>query len=97
MTVVFATRLLPFVSFDVISYAAGLTPLTLWRFAVATLLGILPASFVLAHFGDELATGDLHGAVLTVLALGLITLLPLAWRALPLRFRTATRHWFGSR
>ncbi|MES1942123.1 SNARE-like protein [Salinisphaera sp. T5B8] len=97
MAVVFATRLLPFISFDVISYAAGLTPLALWRFAVATLLGILPASFVLAHFGDELATGDLHGAVLTVLALGLVTLLPLVWRALPLRFRTATRHWFGSR
>lgn len=97
MAVVFATRLLPFLSFDVISYATGLTPLALWRFAVATLLGILPASFVLAHFGDKLATGDLHDAVLTVLALGLITLLPLVWRVLPSRHRTAIRQWFGSR
>lgn len=81
MFAVFASRLLPFLSFDVISYAAGATPLAVWRFAVATLLGILPASFLLAHFGDELASGDLRGAGLTVLLLGAITLLPLGWRA----------------
>ena len=76
MAIVFATRLLPFVSFDIVSYAAGLTPLTWWRFAVATLLGILPASFALAHFGDEMATGDAQGIALAALALGLLTALP---------------------
>ena len=91
MTVVFATRLMPFLSFDIVSYAAGLTPLKAWRFAVATLLGILPASFLLAHFGGELASGDLERAALTVLALGMITLLPLAWIALPARYRSALR------
>ena len=34
MAIVFASRLIPFISFDVVSYAAGLTPLTTWRFAV---------------------------------------------------------------
>jgi len=58
MGLVFASRLLPFVSFDVISYAAGLTVLSFWRFAVATLAGIAPASFLLAHFGGEMATGE---------------------------------------
>jgi len=67
MAIVFATRLMPFVSFDIVSYAAGLTPLTWWRFAAATLLGILPASFALAHFGDEMATGDARGIILTAL------------------------------
>ncbi|HKJ95416.1 MAG TPA: VTT domain-containing protein [Gammaproteobacteria bacterium] len=86
---VFATRLMPFLSFDIVSYAAGLTTLRAWRFAVATLLGIMPASFVLAHFGGLLASGDLHGAALTVLALGAITLLPVAWKALPRRCKTA--------
>ena len=76
MAIVFATRLLPFVSFDMVSYAAGLTPLAWWRFAAATLLGILPASFALAHFGDEMATGDAHGIALAALALGLLTALP---------------------
>ena len=49
MGLVFVSRLLPFVSFDVVSYAAGLTVLSAWRFAVATLAGIVPASFLLAH------------------------------------------------
>ena len=85
--VVFATRLMPFLSFDVISYAAGLTPLKTWRFAVATLLGIVPASFVLAHFGDALATGGAREFFLTSLILGLITVAPIAWKFTPARYR----------
>jgi len=75
--IVFASRLLPFVSFDLISYAAGLTPLAWWRFALATLAGIIPASFVLAHFGSEMASGEADRIALTVLALGALTLVPL--------------------
>ncbi|HEX9584279.1 MAG TPA: VTT domain-containing protein, partial [Gammaproteobacteria bacterium] len=77
MAIVFATRLVPFISFDIISYAAGLTPLTTWRFALATLLGILPASFVLAHFGTEITSADPARILVAVLALGLITGAPL--------------------
>ena len=91
MATVFVTRLLPFLSFDVISYAAGLTSLAAWRFALATLLGIVPASFLLAHFGDELGSADLQSAGLTVIALGALTLLPVAWRVLPLRYRSSLR------
>lgn len=78
MATVFLTRMLPFISFDIVSYAAGLTQLKFWRFAVATLAGILPASFLLAHFGGELATGELPKIAVTVLFLGGVTLLPLA-------------------
>ena len=78
MAIVFASRLLPFISFDVVSYAAGLTTLTLWRFALATFAGILPASFLLAHFGGEMATGELDRIMFAVLALGLLTGVPLA-------------------
>jgi len=78
MAIVFASRLLPFISFDVVSYAAGLTTLSVWRFALATLAGILPASFLLAHFGGEMATGELDRIMFAVLALGLLTLVPLA-------------------
>lgn len=85
--VVFATRLMPFLSFDVISYAAGLTPLKTWRFAVATLLGIVPASFVLAHYGDAMATGGAREFLLTSLILGLITVVPIAWKFTPARYR----------
>lgn len=76
--IVLVSRLLPFVSFDIISYAAGLTVLSFWRFAAATLIGIVPASFLLAHFGGEIGSGDASEMALAVLALGAITLLPLA-------------------
>ncbi|MFD1194740.1 TVP38/TMEM64 family protein [Seohaeicola saemankumensis] len=79
---VFASRLMPFVSFDMISYAAGLSRLHTWRFACATLAGIIPASFLLAHFGDEAASGDLGRASWAVLGLGLVTGVPLLWAAL---------------
>ncbi|MGC3874584.1 TVP38/TMEM64 family protein [Halomonas sp. GXIMD04776] len=97
MMVVFATRLMPFLSFDLVSYAIGLTPLRAWRFAIATLLGILPASFLLAHFGDELASGDWQRIGLTVLVLGGITLLPVAWKMAPSRYRRALRQWLRLR
>ncbi|MFT6785850.1 MAG: putative membrane protein YdjX (TVP38/TMEM64 family) [Glaciecola sp.] len=78
---VFASRLMPFVSFDMISYAAGLSRLHAWRFAIATLAGIVPASFLLAHFGGEAVSGDLGRATWAVLGLGLVTGLPLLWFA----------------
>jgi uncharacterized membrane protein YdjX (TVP38/TMEM64 family) len=79
---VFASRLMPFVSFEMISYAAGLSRLHAWRFALATLAGIVPASFLLAHFGGEAVSGDLGRATWAVLGLGLVTGLPLLWLAM---------------
>jgi uncharacterized membrane protein YdjX (TVP38/TMEM64 family) len=78
--IVFASRLLPFVSFDLVSYAAGLTLLSAWRFALATLAGIIPASFLLAHFGHELSGGEAGVFLYTALGLGLVTAIPVAVR-----------------
>ncbi len=74
---VFGSRLLPFLSFDMISYAAGLSKLHLWRFALATLAGIIPASFLLAHLGSEAMNGDARTATWTAVALGGFTALSL--------------------
>ena len=57
---------MPFISFDIISYAAGLSSLKLWRFLFATVIGILPASFFLAHVGSELATTELDRIALAL-------------------------------
>ena len=78
MGTVFASRLLPFISFDIVSYAAGLTSLSFWRFAIATLAGIVPASFLLAHFGSELVADETNRILVAVILLGAITALPLA-------------------
>jgi len=82
MGLVFASRLLPFISFDVISYAAGLTVLSFWRFALATLAGIVPASFLLAHFGGEMATGESDRTLIAAAGLGLLVAIPLVAKAL---------------
>ncbi len=76
MGIVLVSRLLPFISFDIVSYAAGLTTLSFWRFAIATLVGITPTSFLLAHFGGEMTTGESSRIMGSVLALGGITLIP---------------------
>ena len=77
MLIVFASRLLPFVSFDLVSYAAGVTPLKTWRFALATLLGLLPMSFLLAHMGSEVADGGAENLATAILLLGLLVAVPL--------------------
>ncbi|TDY03822.1 TVP38/TMEM64 family protein [Thiohalophilus thiocyanatoxydans] len=75
MLIVFVSRLLPFISFDMVSYAAGVTPLRFWRFVVATFAGIIPASFLLAHFGAEMASGESERIGITLLLLGGVSLL----------------------
>lgn len=64
-------RLLPFVSFDVVSYAAGLTSIGFWEFFWATGLGQLPATMVYSYVGDMLV-----GSVRTFV-FGLLTLFSL--------------------
>ncbi len=75
MGIVFASRLIPFISFDAISYATGLTNLSFARFAIATVLGIVPICWTLAAMGAGMATGGIDSLVV-VIAGGGITLVP---------------------
>lgn len=50
-------RLLPFVSFDLVSYAAGLTSMSFGAFFVATGIGQLPATIVYSYVGGMLTGG----------------------------------------
>lgn len=50
-------RLLPFISFDVVSYAAGLTSIRFWSFFIATGIGQLPATLIYSYFGQNLTGG----------------------------------------
>ena len=74
--VLLVSRLIPFVSFDIVSYAAGLTPISFFSFATATFLGILPISFLLAHFGSDLGSSDPQKVMTTIFLLGFVTLIP---------------------
>lgn len=50
-------RLLPFISFDIVSYAAGLTSMSFMSFFVATGIGQLPATIVYSYVGGMLTGG----------------------------------------
>jgi uncharacterized membrane protein YdjX (TVP38/TMEM64 family) len=50
---VFIARLLPIVSFDLVSYAAGVTSISFWQFFWATGLGQLPATILYSYLGQN--------------------------------------------
>ncbi|MEW6599686.1 MAG: TVP38/TMEM64 family protein [Nitrospirota bacterium] len=52
--VVFISRLVPFISFDIVSYGAGLTKMSLKSFTVMTFLGMIPMTFIYTSFGAVL-------------------------------------------
>ena len=59
-------RLLPFVSFDFVSYAAGLTSMSMAAFLIATGIGQLPATIVYSYVGGML-TGSVKMVVTALL------------------------------
>ena len=65
-------RLLPFVSFDAVSYFAGLTSMDFVSFFVATGIGQLPATIVYSYVGGMLSGGAQY------LMIGLLCLFSLA-------------------
>ncbi len=67
-------RLLPFISFDVVSYAAGLTSMKLRSFLLATGVGQLPATLVYSYAG-EMLTGDAKTVVYGLLILFSVSIL----------------------
>jgi uncharacterized membrane protein YdjX (TVP38/TMEM64 family) len=54
--VVFLLRVNPLTSSDIVSYAAGLTPIPVWKVMAGTLVGMAPLCFLQAWLADELLT-----------------------------------------
>jgi len=71
-------RLLPFVPFDPVSYAAGLTSISFRSFFIATGLGQLPATIIYSYAGDMLGGGArtfVYGLLIIFAAVALTVLL----------------------
>lgn len=70
-------RLLPFISFDIVSYAAGLTSMGFLGFFAATGLGQLPATIVYSYVGGMLIGGAklFVTALLVIFALSIFVVL----------------------
>lgn len=69
---VFLSRLLPVFSFDLISYGAGLTNMSLHMFALVTFLGMIPPTLALTHAGSYFTGGTW---LTVVLGIGMVALL----------------------
>lgn len=85
--VVFLSRLLPIFSFDLVSYGAGLTNMSLRAFALATLLGMIGPTFLLTYAGEQVVSGEW---VLIVFGLAMVALLLLIPK---LMVRNRTAQW----
>ena len=64
--VLLVSRLMPLISFNVINYAAGLSPVSWWTFLWTTGLGILPITTLLVVTGDEVWNGQGHAWIYLV-------------------------------
>ncbi|MBI4849660.1 MAG: TVP38/TMEM64 family protein [Nitrospirae bacterium] len=69
--VVFISRLVPFISFDIVSYGAGLTKMSLRAFTIMTFLGMIPLTFVYTSFG---AVFIVHKGISTVLGVCMVAI-----------------------
>jgi uncharacterized membrane protein YdjX (TVP38/TMEM64 family) len=74
--VVFFTRLVPTVSFDMVSYGSGLTKISLWRFSLATFLGMLPLTFIYNYFGAALVLDSRVAVGFGIIVVLLLFLMP---------------------
>jgi uncharacterized membrane protein YdjX (TVP38/TMEM64 family) len=79
-------RLVPLFPFFLVNLAPAFTTIPVRTYALATLLGIIPASFVFVNLGESLSRiesleGLVSAQTLGALALlGLLALLPVAWK-----------------
>lgn len=91
---VLLTRLIPLFSFALISYAAGLTAITAGRFALASVVGMLPMTFVFAGLGQTYELHPAWTALAAALLLAVMVVLP--WY-LNRHYGLALKRWLGAR
>ncbi len=73
---VLVSRLLPLFSFDLVSYGAGLTKMSLKAFALATFVGMIPPTYALVYFGSSTMAADWMVFLLGIVLVGLFLVLP---------------------
>jgi len=73
---VFLARLVPVISFDLVSYGAGLTNMSLRTFAVATFLGMIVPTFALTSAGASVIAGQWVVVILGLMMVALFLVMP---------------------
>lgn len=55
---IFLARLIPLFSFDVVSYGAGFTTISLRTFSLATIAGMIPPTFAFTYLGSSVVSAE---------------------------------------
>ena len=74
--IIFFSRLFPFFSFDLMSYCAGLANIKIRTFFIATLLGMIPMTFLFSHLGGFILVNQTLSVILSIILIILFFLAP---------------------
>lgn len=85
---VFVLRLIPLVSFDLLSYAAGISKVRFRSFLLATVLGMIPGTLAYSILGASLASGSV--TTVFIAALVFVSLIGVTYY-----FRKPVQKWLG--
>lgn len=72
----FISRFIPFICFDVVSYGAGLTNMSLRAIILASFFGMLPLTFIYNQFGAGLVMNQALAVFLGILLVILMFIVP---------------------
>lgn len=85
---VFVLRLIPLVSFDLLSYAGGIAKVKFKSFLLATVLGMIPGTLAYSFLGASIASGSV--TLIFIAALVFVSLLGVTYY-----FREPVKKWLG--
>lgn len=85
---VFVLRLIPLVSFDLLSYAGGIAKVRFKSFLLATVFGMIPGTLAYSFLGASLASGSV--TTIFIAALVFVSLLGVTYY-----FRDPVKKWLG--
>lgn len=85
---VFILRLIPIISFDLLSYAGGITKVRFKFFIFATFFGMIPGTFAYTFLGSSIVSGDI---TIIIVAIGVF----LSIIGLTYIFRNPVKRWLG--
>jgi uncharacterized membrane protein YdjX (TVP38/TMEM64 family) len=76
MGLMFLARFIPVFSFDIVSYGAGLTNISLKAFALATLVGMAPPTFALTYLGSSIVSAQWPLIIAGIMMVGFFLTMP---------------------
>jgi uncharacterized membrane protein YdjX (TVP38/TMEM64 family) len=69
-TLLLILRVVPVIPYTILNYVAGLSSLRLWQYVAATILGMVPSTFIFAYFVESIIEGLIAPWTVALRAIG---------------------------